>query len=223
MVKIIQKEIIEDTDVSENQVVSPENVYVKILKHKKALIASGAVILVVLGLFFPKGLFIAATVNGSPISRLSVVGELEKRSGKEVLESLIQKKLIETELNKKGITITREEVDEEIKKIEAQVASQGGTLRDALAAQGMAEGQLRDQITVQKKLEKLLADKIQISDQEIDVYLKDNKITPPKDVKTEDFRKQLNDKLKQQKFQQEARKWLSDLTTSVKIKYYVNY
>lgn len=209
--------------MSENQVASLENVYVKSLKRKKALIAWAAFILVALGLFFAKGLFVAAWVNGNPISRLSVVGELEKRSGKQALESLIQKKLIETQLNKEGIAITQEEVDEEIKKIESQVAGQNGTLKDALAAQGMTEEQLRDEITVQKKLEKLLVDKIQISDEEVDAYLKDNKITPPKDVKTEDFRKQLSEQLMGQKFQQEAKKWVGDLIGKANIKYFVNY
>ena len=223
MVKVIQKEIIEDTDVLENQVTSPENVYVKILKHKKALIASGAVILVALGLFFAKGLFIAATVNGSPISRLSVIRELEERSGKQALESLIQKKLIEAELNKKGITITQEEIDIELKRIEGQVVSQGETLKDVLVAQGMTEEQLREQVAVQKKLEKLLADKTQVSDEELNAYIENNKITPPEGVKIEDFRKQLSDQLKQQKFSQEAQKWISDLTTNAKIRYYVNY
>lgn len=223
MVKLIQKEIIEDIDVSENQVTLPENVYVKILKHKKALIAFGAVTLVALGLFFAKGLFIAATVNGSPISRLSVVRELEEHSGKQALESLIQRKLIEAELNKKGITITQEEIDIELKRIEGQVVSQGETLKDVLVAQGMTEEQLREQVAVQKKLEKLLADKTQVSDEELNAYIENNKITPPEGVKIEDFRKQLSDQLKQQKFQQEAQKWVSDLITSAKIRYYVNY
>ena len=223
MVKLIQKEIIEDIDVSENQVTLPENVYVKILKHKKALIAFGAVTLVALGLFFAKGLFIAATVNGNPISRLSVVRELEEHSGKQALESLIQRKLIEAELNKKGITITQEEIDIELKRIEGQVVSQGETLKDVLVAQGMTEEQLREQVAVQKKLEKLLADKTQVSDEELNAYIENNKITPPESVKIEDFRKQLSDQLKQQKFQQEAQKWVSDLITSAKIRYYVNY
>ena len=223
MVKLIQKEIIEDIDVSENQVTLPENVYVKILKHKKALIAFGAVTLVALGLFFAKGLFIAATVNGNPISRLSVVRELEEHSGKQALESLIQRKLIEAELNKKGITITQEEIDIELKRIEGQVVSQGETLKDVLVAQGMTEEQLREQVAVQKKLEKLLADKIQVSDEELNAYIENNKITPPEGVKIEDFRKQLSDQLKQQKFSQEAQKWISDLTTNAKIRYYVNY
>jgi len=223
MVKLIQKEIIEDIDVSENQVTLPENVYVKILKHKKALIAFGAVTLVALGLFFAKGLFIAATVNGNPISRLSVVRELEEHSGKQALESLIQRKLIEAELNKKGITITQEEIDIELKRIEGQVVSQGETLKDVLVAQGMTEEQLREQVAVQKKLEKLLADKTQVSDEELNAYIENNKITPPEGVKIEDFRKQLSDQLKQQKFSQEAQKWISDLTTNAKIRYYVNY
>lgn len=187
-------------------------------------IAIGVVALLILvALFFAKGLFVAATVNGSPISRLSVIQELEKQGGKQTLEAIIDKKLIETELNKQKITVTKEEVDEEIKKIEAQVASQGGTLEMALTTQGMTIEKLREQITIQKRLEKLLADKVAVTEAEIDAYIKDSKATPPKDMKMEDFRKQTSDQLKQQKFQQEAQKWMSDLTASAKIKYYANY
>ena len=199
-------------------------VSLKFKKPKPLVIAIGvAVILIIVALFFAKGLFVAATVNGSPISRLSVIQELEKQGGKQALEAIIDKKLIETELNKQKITATKEEVDEEIKKIEAQVASQGGTLEMALTQQGLTEDKLREQLTIQKKLEKLLADKVVVTDAEVGTYIKDSKATPPKDVKMEDFRKQISDRLKQQKFQQEAQKWVSDLTTSAKIKYYVNY
>ena len=199
-------------------------VNLKFKKPKPLYIAIGvAVILIIVALFFAKGPLVAATVNGSPISRWSVIKELEKQGGKQALEAIIDKKLIETELNKQKITATKEEVDAEIEKIKAQVASQGGTLEAALAQQGMTEEKLREQITIQKKLEKLLADKVAITDAEVDTYIKDSKATPPKDVKMEDFRKQISDQLKQQKFQQEAQKWVSDLTASAKIEYYVNY
>lgn len=202
----------------------PAYVNLKFKKPKPLVIAIGvAVILILVALFFAKGVFVAATVNGSPISRLSVIQELEKQGGKQALEAIIDKKLIETELNKQKISVTKEEVDEEIKKIEAQVASQGGTLEMALAQQGMTKEKLEEQITIQKKLEKLLADKVAVTEAEIDTYIKDSKATPPKDVKVEDFRKQISDQLKQQKFQQEAQKWVSDLTASAKIKYYVTY
>ena len=203
---------------------SKSYVNVKFKKPKPLHIAIGvAVILIIVALFFAKGLFVAATVNGSPTSRLSVIAELEKQGGKQALEAIIDKKLIETELNKKGVSASKEEVDAEIEKIKTQVASQGGTLEAALAQQGLTEEKLREQITIQKKLEKLLADKVAVSEAEIDAYIKDSKATLPKDVKMEDFRKQISDQLKQQKFQQEAQKWVSDLTTNAKIKYYVNY
>ncbi|HBD24477.1 MAG: Foldase protein PrsA [Parcubacteria group bacterium GW2011_GWF2_40_69] len=203
---------------------SKSYVNVKFKKPKPLTIAIGvAVILIAVALFFAKGIFVAATVNGSPISRLSVIKELEKQGGKQALEAMIDKKLIETELNKQKVTVTKEQIDAEIDKIEAQVTAQGGTLEMALAQQDMTEEKLREQITIQKKLETLLADKVAVTEAEIYTYIKDSKATPPKDVKMEDFRKQIGEQLKQQKFQQEAQKWVSDLTANAKIKYYVNY
>lgn len=217
-----------ENTIPENNPAPQENkasyVSLKFKKPKPIVIAIGvAVILIIVALFFAKGIFVAAMVNGSPISRLSVIQELEKQGGKQALEAIIDKKLIETELNKQKVSATKEEVDTEIDKIKAQVTAQGGTLEMALAQQGMTEEKLREQITIQKKLEKLLADKVAVTEAEIDTYIKDSKATPPKDMKMEDFRKQISNQLKQQKFQQEAQKWVADLTASAKIKYYVNY
>lgn len=196
----------------------------KIKKPKPFVIAIGiAVILIIVALFFSNGLFVAATVNGSPISRLSVIQELERQSGKQALELLINQKLIEIELNKQSINVTPTEVDDEIKKIEAEIVSQGGTLEAAIAQQGMTEEKLREEIMIQKRIEKLLADKVAVTDVEIDTYLKDSKITLPEGVTMEDYRKQIGEQLKGRKFQQEAQRWISDLTASAKIKYYVNY
>lgn len=205
---------------------TPKQKYIslKFKKPKPVVIAVGvAVVLVIVALVFAKGLFVAATVNGSPISRWSVIKELEKQGGKQALESMIDSKVIEGEINKQKITIDQSEVDAEIKKIETQVSAQGGTLDQALAAQGMTKEKLIQQITIQKKLQKLLADKVAVSEAEIDAYIKDSKATLPKDMKMEDFRKKIGEQLKQQKFQQEAQTWVSDLTAKAKIKYYVNY
>jgi len=218
----------ENINTSENSPIpqedEPSYINLKFKKPKLRTIAlSVVVILILIALFFLKGLFVAAIVNGSPISRLLVIKELEQQGGKRVLEDLINQKLIKTELDKQDVSITQEEINEEINKIEMQVASQGRTLQDALAMQGMTEEKLREQITIQKKLEKLLMDKIAVSDAEIDIYIKDNKAAAPKGTKIEDFRKQLSDQLKRQKFQQEAQKWVANLTANAKIKYYIKY
>lgn len=194
----------------------------KLSKPQLILISLGiAVVAILLTLQFTKGVFVAATVNGSPISRLAVISELEGQSGKQALDSLITKKLIENET--KSISISEQDIDSEIEKIKQQVASQGGTLDDALEQQGMTMEQLREQITVQKKLEKLLADKILISDEDVNAYIKDNKITPSNGQNPENVRTQVKEQLQQQKFGQVAQEWLSELKAEAKIKYYVEY
>ena len=81
----------------------PAYVNFKFKKPKPLLIAIVvAVILILVALFFAKGIFVVATVNGSPISRLSLIQELEKQGGKQALEAIIDKKLIETELKKQN-------------------------------------------------------------------------------------------------------------------------
>ena len=199
-------------------------VSLKFKKPKRSLVIIFAIVAVLIGVFiFARGFFIAASVNGSPISRWTVIKELEKQGGKQVLESLISKKLIEAELSKQKIDVAKEAIDGEIKKIETQLSSQGQALNAVLALQGMTEQKLREQIAIQKKLETLLADKTTVTAAEIDGYIKTSKATPPKDIKIEDFKKQIGDQLKQQKLQQEAQKWISELTKNAKIKYYATY
>lgn len=219
----------ENTNTQDYQITSgtPEenhSQYVRIRKPKPGYIALGvASVLIFTSLFFAKGLFVAATVNGSPVSRIAVIKELEKQGGKQVLESIIDKKLIETELDKLGARVTQEELDNEIRKIEEQVVAQGGTLEVALAAQGMTREKLVEQIAMQKKIERALADKITVSPEEIDAYIKDSNMTPPEGMTIEGLKKEVGEQIRQRKYQQETQKWVSDLTQSALIKYYVTY
>ncbi len=199
------------------------DISLKFKRPKPIVIKIGIVALVLIGLFFAKGFFIAATVNGSPISRWSVIKELEKQGGKQAIEAIIDQKIIKSELDKQKITVTKEEVDGEIKKIEEQVAAQGGTLDMALEQQGMTREKLVEQITVQKKLEKLLADKVVVTDADIEAYITASEAKPAAGIKMEDFKQQLSTQLKQQKFQTEAQQWVVNLVASSTIKYYGNY
>lgn len=217
MTKTLQK----NDNVSQENIVSQASSKSK--KSKLLVAIAIAVILILTALFFAKGLFVVAIVNGSPISRLSLINELEKQGGKQTLQSIIDKMLIEAELTNQKVSITPAEIDEEIKKIESQIAGQGGSLEVALTQQGLTREKLREQISIQKRIEKVLADKVTVSDKEIDAYIKDSREATPADVKIEDFRKQISEQLKQQKLQQEGQRWVSDLTKSAKIQYFVNY
>ncbi|MFZ2187596.1 MAG: hypothetical protein WAV46_03185 [Candidatus Moraniibacteriota bacterium] len=196
----------------------------KMSQTTKSFIIVFAVFVVVLGVvYYYKGVFIAATINGSPVSRLSVVRELEKKSGKEVLDTIITKKLIADEVKKAGVVIKSEDIDADMQKIEAQVVAQGMTLETALAGQGMTVDDLREQIRINKELEQILADKLVVSDDEINQYLSANKTLTPKGTNSEDMKAQVREQLKGQKFNTEAAKWVSDLKASAKIDYFTQY
>jgi parvulin-like peptidyl-prolyl isomerase len=182
------------------------------------------IILAIIGVvFYFKGLLIAATVNGTPISRLEVIRELENTSGRQALDALIVKQLINTEANKAGITVSQEDVDAEIKTLGDRITKQGGTLELVLAQQGITQDQFRAQILLQKKLEKILEDSVQITDEEVDQYFTQNKITPPAGSTDNDIKNQIRAQLKNQKFSAEAEKWVTEHKTQASIQYYVGY
>ncbi len=170
-----------------------------------------------------KGMFVAAQVNGSPISRLSVVQELEKQAGKNVLDTMITKKLINDEIKKRGVVVTAEEIDAEIKKTETQISAQGGTLEMALAGQGMTLDDLKEQIMINKALEQILADKITVSDEEVNQYLSTAKAPAAQGLSSTDQADQAREQLKGQKFSKEATQWVKDLKDKAVIDYYVQY
>ena len=183
-----------------------------------------AVVVIVFGTFFVfKSLFIAATINGTPISRLSVIRELETNSGQQALDILITKKLIDMESIKMNIVVSETDINTEIQKLETRLAEQGGTLQMILDQQGMTEAQLREQVALQKKLENILNDKIGVTDEEVQEYITKNKLTPPTGTDENIFKDQVRDQLKNQKFNVEAGKWIDEIKASATIKYYVDY
>jgi hypothetical protein len=184
-----------------------------------AAVVAGAVYVA----YAKRGWFVAATVNGSPISRLAVIQDLEKQAGKQALDSMITKQLITDEMKKLGVVVKKEEVDAEVKKAEDQVVSQGATLEEALAQQSMTLDDLREQIIIKKELEQALADKVAVSDMDVDQYIKDNKMAPAKGVVSDAIKSQVREQLQSQKFSTEAQAYITDLRAKASIVHYVEY
>ena len=201
-----------------------EEVKKEVMISVRALRIGAAVIVLLLVAFFAKGLFIAAVVNGTPISRFEVIHQLEKAGGKSALDNLITRKLIADAAAKQGIVVSNDEVAAEIKKVEAQVAStgQGITLDMLLSQRGMTRNDLKTQIVVQKEVEKLLGDKVNVLDSEVDKYISDNKITLPKAEEAAD-RAQIKDQIKQQKVTSAGQALVESFRTRASISYFVQY
>ncbi len=182
------------------------------------------VVIAVLGIlaYLGRGLVVVATVNGSPISRLSLIKMLEKEAGKGLLDSLITEKLIHGDALAKNITVSDDDINAEIDKIKQQVTSQGGTFETALEEQGMTMEVLLKQIKLQKEIEALLADKVSVSDEEVAKYITDNSY-PVTAGQEQVVNEQVKLQLKSKKLSEAAPDYIASLKDKAKINYFVNY
>lgn len=193
-------------------------------KTKRSFLVVCLVILLVIGLVYIfRSLFVAAMVNGEPITRVVVVGELERQSGKQALDTMVTKTLIMQEAKKQNVTVSPEEVASEVKKIEANVSQQGQTLDQVLALQGMDRKALEDQIRIQKSVEKILGKDIQVSDAEVADYINKNKEALGAEVESPTAKETIKSQLRQQKLSEKFQSWIDNLKKQAKVDYYVNY
>jgi len=146
------------------------------LKVRKSFIFFIALIIIIGGLlYYFRGLFVAAVVNGQPISRLTVIHETEKQSGKQALNTLVRNTLIEQEAQKEHVTVSDQEVNDELKTVESNLSKQGQKLDQVLAMQGMTRDDLRKLVTLDKLVQKMVGKDIKISDKEVNDYINKNK------------------------------------------------
>lgn len=192
------------------------------IRFSKKLLIVILVLVLVLGLvYFSRRYLIAATVNGKSISRLDVLKKLEKQGGKKILETMITQALIQQEAEKRKITVSQKDIDAEMKKIEANVSSQGSTLDQALQNQGMTKNDLTEEIKIQLMLQKMTGNDIKVSDKEIDDFISANKNQQGFDKEIP--KEQAVAQLKQQKLQQKIQSFVTDLKAKAKIIYFVKY
>ena len=169
-----------------------------------------------------KSFFIAASVDGSCISRFEVVEELEKMSGKAALDSIISYRLIDNKADSMSIVVGSSEIDAEIKIMQDELAEQGGDLETVLLSQGVTLESFREQIAIQMKLEKILADKIAVSGEDVDQYIEENQIDISAE-NTEEYREFIKAQLEQQKLSSEAMMLVDSLHAEAEITYYREY
>ena len=192
------------------------------LLSKKVLLRVFLPIAVILALYLLRSLIFAAWVNGRPVSRLSLTRALEKQGGKQVLEGLIEKALINSEARKNNVKVEQSEIDAEIKSIEEMVSGQGLTLDEALKFRNQTRKDLVDQIRIQKVVEKLLASKIVITDVDLKDYFTKNKSLFGTNPIFDKVKDQVKNQLFQQKLSEQYSAWITDLKTKAKILYFVN-
>ena len=111
-----------------------------------------------------------AMVNGESISRQNLADECVARKGKEVLETLIARRLIEQAIREKKLAVTAAEIDAEIDKVANGFSGLGreAWLRSLDKERGISPEQYaRDIIYPTLALRKLAAPMVQVTDQDL--------------------------------------------------------
>lgn len=145
-----------------------------LLSSRKNLLIYGSVIILALLIFYKKDLFVAALVNGSPVTTPELLGRLRQDYGNQVLDELINEKIILAEAKKQRVQVTKQDVQGRIAELEAQIGG-AEALETFLAQQGQSKRVLEDRIRVRLAMEKLYSNEATVSVEEIDTFLKENK------------------------------------------------
>ncbi len=197
-----------------------KNIFQKrIIKNKYILVG---ILIIIIGflLYYFKGVFVVAMVNGQPISRLALIQELNKQYGKQMLNNLVTQTLIMQEARKQNITVTDQEINSELKKIEDNLSKQGQSLDQALLLQGMTKDDLINNIRTQLTVSKILEKDIKVSDKEINDYISQNKETLPTSQNPDQIRQSVKQQLTQNKLVQKYQSWIANIEKNAKISYF---
>lgn len=125
---------------------------------------------------YKKSWFIAATVNGSPITNLDLQLRLNQQFRSQTLNQMINEKIILDEAAKNSITPSKEEVSKKVSEIETSVGG-AQALDTLLSQQGQTRDSIRQQIRLQLSIEKLYTSEATVSAEEVDKFLESSRDT----------------------------------------------
>ena len=219
--KTVRKENINPAAKPEPE--KPNYYSVKLPKQTTRIFVGLVVILIIILAYYFRGTFIAAIVNGQPITRFELTNTLDQQFGKQTLNSLITKTLILQEAKKENVTVSDSEVNNQIKAIQASLSKNGQNLLQVLALQGMTKQDLIENIRIQKLIDKMIGKNITVTDKEVNDYIKKNKASIPANEKPSDVKTKVKQQLTQQKLSGKYQTWIANLQKNAKINYFVSF
>ncbi len=165
---------------------------------------------------YKKSWFVAATVNGSPITNLELLQKLNQQFRNQTLTQMINEKVILDEARKNNATPMQSEIDKKIAELETSVGGKD-TLDSLLAQQGQTRTSLRDQVRIQLAITKLYDSQATVSAEEVSKFLEQNK-DQLKATDSASQEKEAMSTLKQQKLSQIFTQKFQELKTKANIK-----
>lgn len=126
-----------------------------------------------------------ATAGGQPITDKQWMDELKKKHGEEVLTGMINHIVVDKEAKALGITVTDEEVRQELSRTMAGYGSEEQYYAQMLSELGLSRQEVFAETAYRLTLQAIATDGITISEADIDTYLEQNaeRFTPKKEMR----------------------------------------
>ncbi|WP_209122940.1 peptidylprolyl isomerase [Alkalihalobacillus sp. BA299] len=147
------------------------------MKQKKIWMYMSIGLILIIAIFctfyFTKGERVAS-VNGQPIYKDQLYDMLVTQYGAEAIDSLITDIIVEEEVKKENISVSQEDLDEEMT---VYTESYGGeeSFNELLASSGIERTTIEQDIETFLAIKKLLEPRISITEEELTAYFEENK------------------------------------------------
>ncbi|MCR2804193.1 peptidylprolyl isomerase [Paenibacillus soyae] len=139
-----------------------------------ALLAAALIVVLVVNPFGGGSGSAVATVNGENITKDELYDLLVDANGEAALDNLITETLVQQEADAASISITDQDVTDEIAIIKMDFANDE-EFNSVLIQNGLTEEDLRDQMRVSAMVRKVLESKTEVTDEEMQTYFDENK------------------------------------------------
>lgn len=164
---------------------------------------------------YKKDWFIAATVNGVPLTNLELQSKLNQQFRTQTLNQLINEKIILQESARRDTIPQEAEISTKITELETSVGGKEA-LDTLLSQQGQTRDTLREQLRVQLAVTKLYESEATVSASEVENFLSENK-SLLRATDSAGQQKEAEETLKQQKLSQIFSQKFQELRQRAKI------
>ena len=201
------------------ETVMPTPVMSAPVKPMNNKVISLALVVVIIGLLTYKAgpWLVPAIVGNTPVLRFEMWSRLEKSYGAQVLDDMVNEKILDGAIANANVKIDQAKVDEQLKTLESQFEATGG-LDEALKQRGLSRSDLEKQVRTQLSVEVLLADKINPTDEEVKKQFDDGAATMYKDKKFDEVKASITEEVKQAKLRDAFLAWFADVKKDAKVK-----
>lgn len=165
--------------------------------------------------FLASRFLVVAWVDNKPITRWDYYKTLDAKYGKDIKEQLIVQDLVQSEANKRKVTVSQEELNKEVQKIETE---QGGAdkLNQILQIQGISQDEFKNLVRLQILKQKMFAQDVTVSDDDVNKYIEENKAQF--ETVDDQLKANLKEELLQQKINTNFNNWLQGVLESSRVK-----